>query len=112
VFIEKAINGNLELDELNKGWPEETEGIPFYEAVFEDIESAVEHFPSSLFGNPIDRFKSEDEYRCLQISKLLISDADLSIDEKYKALIELRKNAISSEPEKIKEKLNDFKLNI
>lgn len=44
-LILRAVDGELSLDELYSAWPDEAEGDPLAEAVYDDVESAVEHYP-------------------------------------------------------------------
>lgn len=44
-LILRAIEGELALDELYSAWPDEAEGDLLAEAVYDDVESAVEHYP-------------------------------------------------------------------
>lgn len=44
-LILHAVEGQLSLDELYSAWPDEAEGDSLAEAIFDDVESAVEHYP-------------------------------------------------------------------
>lgn len=63
-LIEKALEGKLSLDELYNSWPSELDGIEFYERAFDQIESAVEHFPGKLISGERDyeKWTTSQEY--------------------------------------------------
>jgi len=71
-LIRNAQDGKLSLEELNRDWPEGLDGNPLFEEIYDHIEAAVEHYPSSLFTNESyhERFKASSEY------KALIKDSD------------------------------------
>lgn len=66
-LIEKALEGKLTLDELYSTWPESLEKDGAFEIVYDLIESAIEHYPSSVFSNKLleSEFKKSVEYKNL-----------------------------------------------
>ena len=81
-LINKALKGTLELTELYDNWPEELSGIDFFENVYDDIESAVEHLPGNILtGKPdLDKFSRTKYYYNLLIDfELLKQLSDFNI---------------------------------
>lgn len=69
-----ALKGKLSLDKFLKIWPQENQDI-FLKIVYEDIEDAVEHLPSSFITNKIDwnAWKKTDTYKNLLIDHELLA---------------------------------------
>ncbi len=44
-LFSKALKGELSIAEFNRKWPEFLEDDLFYEQLYDDLESAVEHMP-------------------------------------------------------------------
>lgn len=63
-LLESALEGRLSLEQLYNKWPEEVDGIDYYEKIFDQIENAVEHFPGKLISGVSDytKWHSSAEY--------------------------------------------------
>jgi len=77
-LIKKSINCELSLNELYQGWPENLKGNKFYEIVYDDVESSVEHYPSqalNIFGkeNQNNYFKNSYECKALKVDLKIIN---------------------------------------
>jgi hypothetical protein len=74
-LFSKAINGELSILELEQEWPESFEENSFFEELYDDLESAVEHMPGkSIFSHDIniEKFKYSNEYKIIFIDYLLL----------------------------------------
>lgn len=76
-LINKSLAGELPLDQLYVLWPEELAHDKFFDTIYKDVESVVEHYPAkvtSIFGSedPDKYFKRSFEYRVLLSDKELI----------------------------------------
>jgi len=78
VLLKKAINGELSIEDFYESFPYEIKSNePSIEIIYDDIESAIEHFPASILDGSLkkDVFQNSDEYRNLVIDlELLNSD--------------------------------------
>jgi hypothetical protein len=72
-IVQKAITAQLSLEELMTLWPEEAEDIEFYESIFVDVESSVEHFTD------YNSFINSDDYSDLIIDEFILK-LDKNID--------------------------------
>jgi hypothetical protein len=72
-IVQKAINAQLSLEDLMKLWPEELDDIDFYESIFLDVESSVEHFTN------YNSFISSENYSNLIIDAFVLK-LDKNID--------------------------------
>ena len=88
-LIDKALQGKLSLDEFYQSWPKVLEENLFYNTVYDDTESAAEHYPSKVHGlygqqDPADYFRNSYEYKVLladrKILNLLLSENPSAID--------------------------------
>lgn len=94
-LIKKAMKASLSLEELFEKWPEDFAENDFFESVFDDIESAVEHLPGDASGE-VDwfSFQHSTEYRLLQYD-LIILDYLNSEDLILTGLKELKNKIVS-----------------
>jgi hypothetical protein len=67
-LIERAMEGNISLEEFYSIWPEKFNSNSYYLEIYDDLENAIEHFPADFFsGRPkIDIFNNSDEYNALK----------------------------------------------
>lgn len=67
-LIKKALEGDLSLDELYSSWPDTLEEDPFFEKIYDHLESVVEHYPADLItGKPeTTKFLESGEYKTLK----------------------------------------------
>lgn len=75
-LLDRAAKGVLLRDEFYSSWPlEETESDPFLVQVFDDIESAVEHIPSSFLTGKINfpEWRRSEDYRCIVADSHVLS---------------------------------------
>lgn len=88
-LINRSLEGELSLDELYELWPEELTKDEFYETIYNDVESVVEHYPGKL----VTYFKESRDYKALLADKKLIN---LIIEENPDSgeLLELRKKLL------------------
>ena len=65
-LILKALEGRLGLEEFYSNWPKELEG-GFWDDVYDNLESAIEHFPYGIFSRMPDYevWHNSGEYRNL-----------------------------------------------
>jgi hypothetical protein len=70
----QALKGKLSLEEFFKIWPQENQDA-FLKIVYEDVEDAVEHLPSSFITKKIDwnAWKKMDTYKNLLIDNELLA---------------------------------------
>ena len=77
-LIDKSLKGELSLDELRETWPEKLEDDKFYETIYDDVETAVERYPSIVLGffrkeDPVEYFKNSYGYKALLTDHKLIN---------------------------------------
>ena len=78
-LCEDAIAGNLQLDEFYARWPNVATGDALLDAVFSDMEDAIEHFPARILSGEPDTAvweRSQWRQRLVVDARLLESDAD------------------------------------
>jgi hypothetical protein len=68
VLIERALQGEIPLEEFYFTWPKELEGDNSFNEIYRDLENAIEHFPGDFFtGKPkLDVFMNSNEYQVLR----------------------------------------------
>ena len=95
-IIEDALKGNITLETFFEKWPENAIGNNFYDLIYLNLESSIEHFPGYLFSNKpdIEEWHQMDEYLFLNIDKALLNLKITNSD----ILIELREKLISKMP--------------
>ena len=104
----QALDGKLSIEEFFKIWPQENLDA-FLKVVFEDVEDAVEHLPSSFITKKIDwhAWKKTDTYKNLLIDNELLTFLGNDVQK----LIECRnlatKRSLTSKAE-IKEFIQKF----
>lgn len=78
-LIEKALEGKLGLEELHSSWPENPNN-EFWNDLFSNLESGVEHFPYELFSNMPDHemWHKSREYNNLRdyLQRLKLEDIE------------------------------------
>ena len=78
-LCEDAIVGKLQLNEFYARWPNVATGDALLDAVFSDMEDAIEHFPARLISGTTDTAaweRSQWRHRLVVDALLLGSDAD------------------------------------
>ncbi len=86
-LLNRALSGNLPLDELYESWPEELDSVPFGSQMYEQVEDAVEHWPhvdEEVLGQlRVDLLVVRLAGRCQSIGDLheVLSKADKSLVE-------------------------------
>jgi hypothetical protein len=75
VLCDKAIEGELLIEDLCRQWPKELDESRLASMIYEDIEDGVEHFPGKLFcGKPVYKnWKSSDSFVKLYLDKKLLA---------------------------------------
>ena len=96
VIINKAIEGNLSFKELMDLWPEELEDDVYFNEVYENIESSIEHYTGFLFSRKpnYDAWFGMEEYYLLKVDMSLIS---LNIDSEK--ILRVRNELIKTHPD-------------
>ncbi len=95
-ILEKAIEGKLDLKEFYDIWPSELNDNSFYDSVYENLESGIEHFPGNVFSMKpnYEVWHKMEEYYLLNVDKALIT---LEIDD-TELLLYLREKIIQLKP--------------
>ena len=68
-LINNALDGELSLNDLYKLWPEELSKDKFYETIYNDVESVIEHYPGRLESY----FMESHAYKALLVDKQLLN---------------------------------------
>lgn len=68
-LCEQAARGALTLEEFHQAWPRGLEASALADAIFEDLEDGVEHFPGKFWSGQPDyaAWKASDMYRRILI---------------------------------------------
>src|SRR6266496_3673142 len=76
-ICERALHGQITLNELYEKWPRGAQGEPVVEPVYRDVEDGVEHFPARLVtAEPDYEFWHASElYRALLLDHYLLRHA-------------------------------------
>jgi len=109
-LIAQAMSGSLSLNELYKRWPEVFAESEFFEGIYDDIESAVEHIPGNTDGTiDITCFRESKEYYSLKYDLLILKHLNEK-DIMLKGLQELKQKIVSSHlnEEEIKKMITSF----
>lgn len=74
LIIQRALKAELTLIELYSIWPDEVTNDSFYESIYNDVESAVEHTPFFLWSNGVDfdSYRSSYDYYLLLVDEFLL----------------------------------------
>lgn len=75
-LIKLALKGQLNMDDFNDKWPVEDESIDFFNILYNDIESAIEHYPVSLIKMKElkERWLNSREYHVLNVDLELLQN--------------------------------------
>jgi hypothetical protein len=93
-LCEAALAGRLEITELHERWPVSAAQDALIEAVYDDLEDAVEHFPAELLSGKLDSTawrESRARRRLLIGARLIASRSDPRL------LLEMRSALIDME---------------
>ena len=103
----QALEGKLSIEEFFKIWPQEDSDV-FLKVVFEDVEDAVEHLPSSFITKKVDwnGWKKTDTYKNLLIDNELLKFSGSDPEELLECHNAAAKKQLMSEAE-IKEFIKD-----
>lgn len=93
-LIELALKGRLTLTQLYSSWPKDLEGHSLFENIYDDVESAIEHFPGKFFSDPVDQFEKSVDYKVLLLDRTMLLKFGANIDDNMlKKIHDIRKNA-------------------
>lgn len=78
-LLQLAIKGELKLEKLHEEYPEDLKSELFWASVWDDLETAVEHFPFKLFSGKPDS-KSWNKSRELKNLKIDLALLETKFD--------------------------------
>jgi len=108
-MCDMALKGELSIGDFYEKWPKEANSYPLFKQIYDDVEDAVEHLPSSIITNKklLSKWMNSKTYLTVFLDFIVLS-CDISYEMAYQyrkyilTLDKLTKDSIINEVEELR----------